>query len=134
MEARKQRGLQLVASGKVTPKNGTWHVASQTNVGGRGYKVNPYADSCSCPDHQELNVRCKHIWAVLVTMQIETSEGEVVTQTTRLTYSQEWSFYNRAQVEEKDTFMRLLAELCSGVEQPPQGKGRPRLPLSDMAF
>jgi hypothetical protein len=51
-----------------------------------------------------------------------------------MTYSQEWSSYNRAQVEEKDTFMRLLADLCSGVEQPSQGRGRPRLPLSDMAF
>lgn len=30
--------------------------------------------------------------------------------------------------------MRLLSDLCSGVPQPPQGLGRPRLPLSDMAF
>lgn len=87
------------------------------------------------PDHQTLNIRCKHLWAVLITMETETTpEGTTVTQTTRVTYGQEWSSYNRAQVEEKDTFMRLLADLCSGIEQPQQTRGRPRLPLSDMAF
>ena len=62
-----------------------------------------------------------------------TVDGETVA-TKRVTYSQEWSTYNRAQVEEKDTFMRLLADLCAGVPQPIQAIGRPRLPLSDMAF
>jgi hypothetical protein len=135
MDARQARGMQIVASGKVVEGAKGWHVASQTNVGGRGYRVNPWAGSCTCPDHRDLNIRCKHIWAVLITMETETTpDGTTVTQTARMTYSQEWSSYNRAQVEEKDTFMRLLADLCSGVEQPEQGKGRPRLPLSDMAF
>ena len=133
MDGRQQRGLQIVASGKVVEGAGTWHVASQRNIGGRGYRVNPWSQSCTCPDHQELNVRCKHIWAVLITMETETPEG-TVTETVRMTYSQEWSSYNRAQVEEKDTFMRLLSDLCSAVPQPPQSLGRPRLPLSDMAF
>lgn len=133
MDGRQQRGLQIVTSGKVVEGLGVWHVASQRNIGGRGYRVNPWADSCTCPDHQELNVRCKHIWAVLITMERETPEG-TVTQTARITYSQEWSSYNRAQVEEKDTFMRLLADLCSNVPQPEQVRGRPCLPLSDMAF
>src|SRR5581483_2521322 len=133
MDGRQQRGLQLAASGKVVEGIGTWHVASQRNIGGRGYKVNPWARSCTCPDHQELNIRCKHIWAVLITMEKETPDG-TITETARITYSQEWSSYNRAQVEEKDTFMRLLADLCHGIPQPPRGLGRPRLPLSDMAY
>jgi transposase len=133
MDGRQQRGLQIVASGKVVEGLGAWHVASQRNVGGRGYKVNPWAQSCTCPDHQALGVRCKHLWAVLITMETETPDG-TITETVRMTYSQEWSSYNRAQVEEKDSFMRLLADLCGGIEQPPQGKGRPRLPLSDMAY
>lgn len=133
MDARQHRGLQIVASGKVVEGAGVWHVASQRNVGGRGYRVNPWSQSCTCPDHQELNIRCKHVWAVLITMEKETPEG-TVTETARITYSQEWSSYNRAQVEEKDTFMRLLSDLCRGIEQPPQGLGRPRLPLSDMAY
>jgi transposase len=135
MDGRQERGYQIAASGKVVEGAGSWHVASQGNAGGRGYRVNPYAGTCSCPDHHDLNIRCKHIWAVLITMETETGpDGTTVTQTARMTYSQEWSSYNRAQVEEKDTFLRLLADLCSSVEEPPQGRGRPRLPLSDMTF
>ena len=134
MDGRQARGMQLVASGKVAEGIKGWHVASQTNVGGRGYRVNPWAGSCTCPDHQELNIRCKHVWAVLIVMEQETAPDGTVTETRRMTYSQEWSSYNAAQVNEKDTFVRLLADLCSNVPQPPQGRGRPRLPMSDMAF
>ena len=45
-----------------------------------------------------------------------------------------WTSYNTARTEEKRRFVALLADLCSGVPQPEQGMGRPRLPLSDMLF
>ena len=46
-----------------------------------------------------------------------------------------WTAYNAAQTEEKARFVSLLADLCRTVPQPPQtGRGRPRLPLSDMLF
>jgi hypothetical protein len=46
-----------------------------------------------------------------------------------------WTTYDAAQTEEKRRFVVFLAELCSTVAQPEQrGKGRPRLPLSDMLF
>jgi transposase len=46
-----------------------------------------------------------------------------------------WTAYNASQVEEKRRFVELLADLCSTIPQPKQeGKGRPRLPLSDMVF
>lgn len=45
-----------------------------------------------------------------------------------------WTAYNAAQVEEKARFAQLLSDLCGTIEQPAQGKGRPRLPLSDMTF
>jgi transposase len=49
--------------------------------------------------------------------------------------SRNWTAYDAAQTEEKRRFVVLLAELCSTVPQPEQrGKGRPRLPLSDMLF
>jgi hypothetical protein len=49
--------------------------------------------------------------------------------------SRDWTAYNAAQSEEKSRFVALLADLCSTVAQPAQmGKGRPRLPLSDMLF
>jgi hypothetical protein len=49
-------------------------------------------------------------------------------------YSQNWSKYNQAQVREKEDFLMLLFELCSGIEQPPQPKGKPRLSLRDIVF
>ena len=52
-----------------------------------------------------------------------------------MTESRNWTAYDAAQTEEKRRFVVLLAELCSTVAQPEQrGKGRPRLPLSDMLF
>lgn len=49
--------------------------------------------------------------------------------------SHNWTAYNAAQSEEKTRFVALLADLCSTIPQPPQtGRGRPRLPLSDMLF
>lgn len=49
--------------------------------------------------------------------------------------SSNWTAYNAAQSEEKTRFVALLSDLCSTVPQPRQeGKGRPRLPLSDMVF
>jgi transposase len=49
--------------------------------------------------------------------------------------SPNWTAYNAAQSEEKTRFVELLADLCSTIRQPKQeGKGRPRLPLSDMVF
>jgi len=50
------------------------------------------------------------------------------------TYTQEWSKYNKAQTNEKAHFLAFLHELCSGVEEPIQTFGRPRLPLSDIIF
>jgi transposase len=46
-----------------------------------------------------------------------------------------WTAYNAAQCEEKTRFVALLSDLCNAVPQPIQeGRGRPRLPLSDMVF
>ncbi len=57
-----------------------------------------------------------------------------VNPTTPTTYPQAWSDYNLAQQHEKERFLILLRDLCSTVPQPPQTKGRPRLPLTGMLF
>jgi transposase len=56
------------------------------------------------------------------------------TPTPKPTYSQEWSAYNQAQVNEKSKFLELLFELCKLIIEPPQVMGRPRAPLSDLIF
>lgn len=59
---------------------------------------------------------------------------EIPSQIGKKTYPQNWPAYNAAQTSEKDTFMLLLADLCSGVPQPKYEFGRPRFPLSDMVY
>jgi len=49
-------------------------------------------------------------------------------------YPQAWPAYNRAQMIEKQRVPELLRSLCSAIESPPQGRGRPRLPLADGVF
>jgi transposase len=49
-------------------------------------------------------------------------------------YSQHWSSYNAAQTSEKAHVGELLRALCSGIVTPSQTRGRPRLPLADLAY
>lgn len=53
----------------------------------------------------------------------------------RKTYPQAWKAYNAAQTHEKEQFLKLLHDLCSGVEEPePKKTGRPRMPIQDALF
>ncbi len=133
-DGRKQRGMQIAAIGGAKIEAGAWRVQSQTEGRGRRYRVNPYADTCTCLDHDATGLRCKHIWAAIFTMTAEKHDDGTVTTTTRVTYGQDWSSYNAAQTTEKDTFLRLLSDLCATIPQPEQTIGRPRLPLSDMVY
>lgn len=49
-------------------------------------------------------------------------------------YGQLWSAYNAAQTNEKELFIKLLFEICQGIEEADTSIGRPRLPLRDMIF
>jgi transposase len=147
METRELKAMQIAATTRLRRTAEAWIVPSQS-VTNASYRVvqtewvgeyaradRPNGWQCTCPDFELRQQPCKHILAVEFTVRREiTDEGEVVTQTVSVTYSQEWSAYNAAQCSEKDRFMPMLADLCSTIPNPPQGKGRPRLPRSDMAF
>lgn len=47
-------------------------------------------------------------------------------------HKQNWAAYNAAKAAEKHLFPILLYELCSGIEEPEQLRGRRRLSLQDM--
>jgi transposase len=142
VEVRKQRGLEIAARCKVVRrKDGQWSVPSQS--GKASYRVCAGHHRCTCPDFELRKCKCKHQWAVeFVQSREQNDDGtETVTQSltvteqiTRPSYPQNWPAYNAAQVNEKDKFQLLLRELCAAIEEPPQSMGRPRLPLSDMAF
>lgn len=139
---REQRGLEIAAKSKVERIGDRWFVPSQSGHSRDGkYIVRPDISNptCNCPDHETRNVKCKHIFAVEFTIQREyTSDGQTETLTetvtVKKTYKQEWTAYNAAQVNEKEQFQSLLRELCKGVGEPSQKKGRPRLPFEEMIF
>ncbi len=145
MDTRELKALQIAATMPVRRSTYGWIVPSQSGHG--SYKVastNPALQAlttatgdlaCSCPDFELRQLPCKHVLAVTYTIKREvvTDEG-VLTQEVKVTYTQDWAAYNAAQCEEKERLMPMLADLCSTIPNPPQGRGRPRLPMADMAF
>jgi len=147
MSLREQKALQIIERANITRDGQLWLVPSQS---GRGrYKVDAEKQTCSCPDYDFRHNKCKHIFAVELTIKRETTttvktdaKGKTTTTTkttetvkvARKTYAQVWPAYNAAQTQEKRLFQYLLKQLCDGVGEPAQRNGRPRLPLEDMIF
>ena len=135
-DGRKQRGLELAATARIVRKGQSFTVPSQTLKG--SYTVIKAHDEfhCTCPDYELRGLRCKHGYAVEIYLRRETTpDGTVVeTRAARVTYSQNWPAYNRAQTTEKAQFCALLKDLVSSVKSPEQKTGRPALPLADMLF
>jgi uncharacterized protein YxjI len=76
------------------------------------------AQSCSCPDFEFTQAKCKHLFAVAFTVERERktvtetdAQGTTTTTTTetvkvtRKTYPQVWPAYNMAQTKEKAIFL-----------------------------
>ncbi len=141
LTSREERGLVIAGTQKLTQKGKVWLVPSQNGKG--KYTVCPDMDTpyCSCPDHEETGMPCKHVYAVRYTMKREQSADGTVTETRSViftqkkTYKQDWPMYNLAQIEEKRRFQALLFDLCRGVADPePNKTGRARTPMPDMVF
>ena len=136
METREDRGLTIAATLKLRKKHGVWMVPSQFGRGIYAVRLNGAQPTCSCPDFEERQLRCKHIIATEIVIPRENNADgtTTVTKAMRVTYAQDWPAYNAAQMQEKTQVAELLRGLCAGIIQPPQGRGRPRLPLSDVVF
>ena len=143
MDARQQRGIEIAARFKVVRRDRDWVVPSQSERG-KKYTVSGLdvdTPRCNCPDFETRGEPCKHVFAVKVVIQREfefdgenVSETVTVTKTVKRTYPQNWPAYNKAQTNEKDHFMVLLRDLCDGLPEPEQKRGRPRLPIRDAVF
>jgi len=66
MNAREERGRAIAAKCRITPKGNVYEVPSQTGNG--SYLVNPAREYCSCPDHADSGIVCKHLYAVKFVM------------------------------------------------------------------
>lgn len=136
MTERQKKGLEIAKVGQFKRKGDLFLVPSQSNPGTYVVDRDGDAPSCSCPDYELHQEPCKHIHAVEFIIARETNPDGTTTETrtVRVTYSQNWTAYNQAQTNEKARFATLLRELCNGIVQPPQTRGRPRLPLADVVF
>lgn len=87
---------------------------------------------------------CKHLTAARLWVESgaeetdRTKDAEPIPATKRVTYTQDWANYDKAQNREKNHFQDLLADLCRAVpEATPKGGakgGRPAVPLRDQVF
>lgn len=70
MTEREQKALAIAAYSKLTRKGDTWLVPSQS--GTKKYSVNPDPASphCNCPDFEARQLRCKHVLAVEITINV----------------------------------------------------------------
>jgi transposase len=146
---REQRGQQIAATAKIKQTDKGWVVPSQSRRG--SYLVTRAGAhyECGCPDYETRRQACKHIYAVELTIQREVTQREETTRcngqvthtltttvktTKRVTYRQDWPAYNRAQTQEKAAFQVLLHDLCQGIQELEQTRGRPRHSPADLVF
>jgi transposase len=139
VDVRQERGQLLARDRRIKRADGaTWVVPSATQAG--TYVVDLLNGTCSCPDFETRRMKCKHQWAALFTMTVETAPdgSQIVTETvkiTRKTYSQAWPQYNAAQCAEKATVQALLRGLCDGIVTPPHpGRGPKPIQLADVVY
>jgi len=133
---RQERGLLIAKTSRIVKTEKGWKVPSQSGNGTYLVVSNGFEATCNCPDHEQRNCKCKHIYAVefIVTKEVDNKGNMTITQTIRKTYKQEWSSYDKATTNQKSLFMKLLKDLTNNIPQPEYKFGRPTLPLSDMVY
>lgn len=101
-DRRQQKARQIVQTCTISKKGNAWIVPSQS---GRGdYMVYQRATGfvCTCPDYELRQVECKHCIAVqIVVLQLFDNKGNKIAEVKRVQSVQNWSAYNKSQIEEK---------------------------------
>lgn len=132
-EYRSLRGIQIAQDLPIKPSTKGWLVPSQAGKG--KYTVALDLSECTCPDYEQRQEPCKHVYAVMHMLEGMDKDGETdVLVPKKPTYPQKWPEYNAAQRTEKTNFLLLLNGLCKGICEPPQAMGHPRLSYADMVF
>ena len=139
MDPRQERGQHIAEGGCVHKVGEQWFVPAQSGSGKYVVRLNPHLPTCTCPDYELREMKCKHIYAVEYTIQRQQNPDGTTTVTERATmtatvekrttYKQNWPAYNAAQSTEKDRVQELLFDLCQGLSEPVR-KCRGRKPHS----
>ena len=140
MNNKQMKGLNIAKTQRILKRGHEWIVPSQSGRGNYAVTMNmegryPFR-KCTCPDYELSKLDCKHIYAVLYAEKLMVEQPDnVISEAPKKVYTQDWAAYNKSQIEEKDTFLKLLAELADTVPEPfGEPTGRPRLPMRDMVF
>lgn len=137
LQIRKQKGYEIANKKRIVEQNGTWIVPSQTNST-KTYEVilGLAKSTCTCEDFIERGLRCKHQFAVeyIISRTLNKDGSVTVTKTKKITYSQNWKAYDKAQTNEKTLFQKMLFDVCQEIEEPVYEFGRPMMPIRDMIF
>jgi len=117
--------------------NNIYLVQSQTGIGWYKVQWNGKEWACNCPDYTKNGhiTPCKHLVALRIKYETGFYETrEEIPKIEPKTYSQDWSHYNMAQVQEFELFDQFLYQMVSTIEEPDQHMGRPRHTLRDLIF
>ncbi|MBI2664124.1 SWIM zinc finger family protein [Candidatus Woesearchaeota archaeon] len=120
VEVRKERGREIAKNSRITQKGNKWIVPSQTGTGAYTVVSNGFEATCTCPDYETRRCKCKHVWAVelTVTKEVDAQGNVTITKTVRKTYSQDWHNYNVAQEQTPSFLSRRTASrmvmVCCG--------------------
>lgn len=129
---REEKGRDIATHRLIERKGKCWEVPSQSGKG--KYTVDLEKPSCTCPDFALRGLKCKHIYAVEYTLTPPNEALSMVGKTKRPTYRQDWSAYHAAQTHEKAHFQALLHDLCQGIKEPVQSRGRRSLSWKDLVW
>jgi len=138
MQKRMVRGAIIAQKCKIKKIGDMWRVPSQTRHLYYIVRFGGFADkpSCTCPDFESHQEKCKHIFAVefSIKKEIDIDGNTTITKSIRVSYPQKWSAYDKSQTNEKKLFMELLRDLCNNIPEPEYTFGRPKLSIVDMVF
>ena len=133
---RQEKAKEIVQTCTISKKGNAWVVPSQSGKG--SYMVYQRATGfvCNCPDYELRQSECKHCLAVQITiLQWFDNNGNKIAEVKRMQSVQNWSAYNKSQIEEKEQFMALLNGLVETIpEYQRLGRGRPNMPVRDLFF
>ena len=134
LQIRKSKGNEIAKNGKIKMNGYKWIVPSQSS--NKQYEVILRLDKsvCTCPDFIERGIKCKHIFAVEITLTKTVDNQGNTTITKRITYKQDWVNYTKAQNEEGRLFKELLKDLVENVQDPVYTFGRPKISLKTALF
>lgn len=129
MDTRQAKGLAIFSD----PTNinyisdNLFTIKSQGGIGTYQVDYDGKKWKCNCPDFIKREMDCKHIYAIKFYLQVNGQKEDVK-------HSQNWTAYNKAQIDEGELFDKLLMDLVRTVPEPSQHMGRPRLSLQDQLF